>query len=117
MQPTVDDLKLVQELMHFASEVGRMEEGSDGYNEGIRTRLGKILLADVHEEPNADGTKPNGIVTLQIGIARIGLLILELKRELGEGGCDPSTQGGLSMKRSWIGGNVSRNPAHPYTLS
>ncbi|KAI9431857.1 hypothetical protein H4582DRAFT_2198395, partial [Lactarius indigo] len=27
---------------------------------------------------------------------------LEVKREIGEGGCDPTTQVGLSMRRSWI---------------
>jgi len=102
VQPSANDLKNVQELMYFASEVGRMEERHDGHNEGLRTRLRRILQAEVHEEPNPDGTKPDGVITLQIGDARITFLILELKRELGEGGCDPTTQVGLSMKRSWI---------------
>ena len=46
---------------------------------------------------------------MQIGDDRIMFLILELKRELGEGGCDPTTQAGLSMKRSWIEPSVGYN--------
>jgi len=33
---------------------------------------------------------------------RIPILIVELKKELGDGGYDPSTQAGLIMRRSWI---------------
>ena len=108
-QPTVDDIKDVQELMYFASEVGRMEEGQHGLNEGLRKRLRRILQAGVHVEPNNDGTKADGVITLQIGDERIVFLILELKRELGEGGCDPTTQAGLSLKRSWIEHTVGYN--------
>ena len=108
-QPTVDDIKNVQELMYFASEVGRKEEGKFGLNQGLRKRLRRILQAEVHVEPNDDETKADGVITLQIGDARIAYLILELKRELGEGGCDPTTQVGLSMKRSWIEPSVGYN--------
>jgi len=64
-QPTVDDIKDVQELMYFASEVGRMEEGQRGLNEGLRKRLRRILpvQAEVHVEPNDDGTKADGSTT------------------------------------------------------
>ena len=108
-QPTVDDIKHVQELMYFALVVGRIEEGQSGLNQGLRMRLRRILQAEVHVEPNDDGTKADGVITLQIGDGRIMYLILELKRELGEGGCDPTTQAGLSMKRSWIEPSVGYN--------
>jgi hypothetical protein len=112
VQPTPDDLKKVQELMDYAAEVGRVEEGNGGYNEGLRGRLRRILQLDVHVEPNLDATSADGVITLQVGDARIAFLILELKRELGEGGCDPSLQAGLSMKRSWINPSVSNNHIH-----
>ncbi|KIM45752.1 hypothetical protein M413DRAFT_442362 [Hebeloma cylindrosporum] len=102
VQPTSDDLKQVQELMHYVAEVGRVDEGNGGYNAGLRKRLRNILQADVHEEPNSDGTMADGVVILQLRDAHIASLILEWKRELGEGDCDPSLQVGLSMKRSWI---------------
>ena len=89
--------------------VGRKEQCCDGYNEGVRQHLRRILNADVHEEPNPDGTNADGIITLQIGNAHITSLIIELKRELGESGCDPSTQAGLSMKHSWVDPSVSNH--------
>ena len=112
VQPTPDDLKKVQELMDYAAEVGRVEEGNGRYNEGLRERLRRILQLDIHVEPNLDATSADGVITLQVGDARIAFLILELKRELGEGGCDPSLQAGLSMKRSWINPSVSNNHIH-----
>jgi len=112
VQPTPDDLKKIQELMYYAAEVGRVEEGKDGYNEGLHERLRHILQDDVHVEPNLDATSADGVITLQVGDAHIAFLILELKRELGEGGCDPSLQAGLSMKRSWIIPSVSNNHIH-----
>ena len=117
VQPTADDLKNVQELMYFASEVGRKEDRHDGHNDGLRELLRRILQAEVHEESNDDGTRPDGIITLQIGDARIAFLILELKRELGEGGCDPTIQAGLSMKHSWIGLSVGFNRIYPDPMS
>ena len=56
-----------------------------------------------------NGTKADGVITLQIGDDRIVFLIIELKRELGEGGCDPATQAGLSMRRTWIELSVGYN--------
>ena len=48
-------------------------------------------------------------MALQIGDDRFNILILELKRELGEGDCDSTTQAGLRMKRSWIEPSVGYN--------
>lgn len=117
IQPTIEDLENVQDLMDHGSQVGLKEEGTRGYNQQVRKRLRKILKADLHEEPNPDGTRPDGVVTLQRDDARIAYLILELKRELGDGGCDPTTQAGLSMKRSWIDSDVSHNHVLFNTLS
>ena len=112
VQPTPDDFKKVQELMYCTAEVGWAEEGKGRYNEGLRGRLRHILQHDVHVEPNSDATSADGVITLQIGDACIAFLILELKRELSEGGCDSSLQAGLSMKRSWINPLVCNNHIH-----
>ncbi|KAI9435035.1 hypothetical protein H4582DRAFT_1817874 [Lactarius indigo] len=85
--------------MCSVSEIGRSEKG---YSEQLLDFLRQILKADVREEQLPDGTISNGIVTLQIGNARIAYFFLELRRDIGEGGCDPTTRVSLSMRRSWI---------------
>jgi len=91
--------------MCLLSEIGRSEAQN---NEEIRKRLRRILKGEVHEEPNPDRTNPDGVIVLQIGDVRIMILLMEFKRELGEGGSDPSHQAGLSMKHSWLEKSVSR---------
>lgn len=104
IQPTNQDLKHVRELFSYAAMVGNAEVPR---NAEIRTRLTRILELPVHEEPNTDRTCADGVHMIKVGDVRIPLLIMELKRELGEGGCDPSTQVGITMRRSWIQGDVS----------
>ncbi|KAH9011178.1 hypothetical protein EDB83DRAFT_372957 [Lactarius deliciosus] len=99
LDPTTDDLKHVYDFMYSVSEVGRSEKK---YSEKLLKFLRLILNADVREEQLPDESRPDGIITLQIRNTRIALFFLELKRELGEGSCDPSTQVSLSMRRSWI---------------
>jgi len=90
--------------MHFLSGVGGVESTR---NDQIRTRLRKILKQDIHEEWNADGTSVDAVYMLQVGDCRISLLIAEFKRILGEGGCDPSIQAGITCRRTWIEESVS----------
>ena len=107
VQPTDEDLKSVQELMHYLSEIFRAETE---YAQGLRQRLYKILRANILPTENPDATRPDGSITLRIGDSRIVSLIVEVKRELGEGGSDPTTQASFSMKRSWIHPSASDIP-------
>jgi hypothetical protein len=106
-KPTTKDLKNVYELMDYVSEVG----WKNGYSEGLQARLTNILGFMIHEETNPDGFRTDNAITLQIGTTRIMTLIMEVKRELGEG-CDPSTQVSLSMRRSWIDSQVGYTHIH-----
>ena len=90
--------------MHYLSGVG---DGESSRNEQIRRRLRKILDQDIHEERNADGTSADAVCMLQVGDCRISLLIAEFKRILGEGGCDPSIQAGITCRRTWVEESVS----------
>ena len=76
-------------------------------NAEIRKRLTRILQLPVHEEPNTDKTCADGVHMIMVGGVRIPILIMELKRELGDGGCDPTTQAAIAMRRSWIQQDVS----------
>jgi hypothetical protein len=90
--------------MHLLSVIDTLEPKP---NAEIRTKLTEILGLDVHEEPNVDKSSADGVHMFIVDQMRLPLLIVELKRELGDGGCDPSTQAGLSMRRSWIQDKVS----------
>ena len=62
-----------------------------------------MLNVSLSNEENPDGTSVDGLYV----VVKIPILILEFKREYGEGGSDASTQAGLFMKRSWIQKDVS----------
>jgi hypothetical protein len=63
--------------------------------------------ATFYEERNPDNSKPDGVITVDLDDYRIPIVFVEVKREVGEGGCDPSAQVSLSMRRSWIHSSVS----------
>ncbi|KAI0250721.1 hypothetical protein BJV78DRAFT_530877 [Lactifluus subvellereus] len=84
--------------MYFLSGV----RGEKSYGDGVRQQLGRILGVPVHEDQNPDGTRPDGVITLASETTRIPYVFIELKREVGEGGCDSTSQVSLSMRRSWI---------------
>ena len=50
---------------------------------------------------------PMGQLCLYLPVARLSFLILERKRSLGEGGCDPTIQASISMRQGWIQKQVS----------
>jgi len=97
----MEDLEKVYDLMHTVSEVGPLE---NTLGQRIRDGLSNILDATVRKHRNPDNTKPDGVI--KVDGTEIPCMIMELKRELGEGGCDPSSQASLSMRRSWINDTV-----------
>jgi len=90
--------------MHVASEIYANEKS---YASELRDKLSGILGVSLSKEENPDGTSADGLYVVVLKYKRIPILILEFKREYGEGGSDASTQAGLSMKRSWIQKDVS----------
>ncbi|GJJ08153.1 hypothetical protein Clacol_002361 [Clathrus columnatus] len=98
-KPTDDDLNNTREFMHFLSKLSQGDETSR--NKQILNRLYDILNVDILSEQNLDRTTPDGIIRVRVGKERVPILIVELKKELGSGTCDPSIQAGLSMKRTW----------------
>ena len=78
--------------------------------------LEKILGVNIQMIVNDDKTYADGIVELVIDGARILLLVKEDKNENGDGGCDPSTQSGLSGVRNWVQTKVSECIVHHVLL-
>ncbi|CAA7260909.1 unnamed protein product [Cyclocybe aegerita] len=99
-QPSVEDIRNVQELSNLLSELDETNETS----RNVRTRgvLSRILGVEIYDESNADSTRSDGVYTIMVEDKRIPVLLGEFKKELGEGSCDPSTQAALSIRRSWL---------------
>ena len=104
VQPTNNNIKQTQDLMHSLSYNGTEELPRNAMK---RHKLREILEVDVRQETNDDGTSPDGIHMFVVNGFRIPLFNMEFKREFGDGASDPSTQVGLSMKRPWIQKDVS----------
>jgi hypothetical protein len=104
--PTDGELKSVLRLMRFASGIYADEVT---YNYRLRRYLGDILGVEIPEETLPDGARPDGLISVALGGHSFPYVFIELKREIGEGGCDPTTQVGLSMRRSWIHISVGYN--------
>jgi hypothetical protein len=107
VQPTVEDLDNVYELT--LSRINRQEDDIRGKT---REDIGHILGTPILEVQNPDGTRPDGVIMVELGKTSIPYAFLELKREIGEGGCDPTSQASLSMRRSWIHDEVGYNRIH-----
>ena len=56
----------------------------------------------IHREQNADLTCADGVCSFVVNRIRITLLIMQFKREFGDGSSDPSTQAGFTMRRTWL---------------
>ena len=109
VQPTCEDLHNVRTLMSLASGVYLSKE----YRKKIKAQLCKTLVKIlVNAEADDDETEADDILKMTINTAQFMTLALEWRRELGEGGCDSSTQAGLSMKRAWLESNVGCNCIH-----
>ena len=109
IQPTVDDLEDVHVLMRILSVIYKHEDKNRGE---VHKRMGKILGTAISEMQNPDNTRPDGLITVELDNIHIPCALFELKREAGEGGCDPTTQASFSMRRAWIHSVVGYNRIH-----
>jgi hypothetical protein len=71
------------------------------------TALREILGFSLHSERNTDRSLPDGVHTIEIGTIGVCVLVIEVKREMGEGGSDPTIQVSISFRKNWIFGEVS----------
>jgi hypothetical protein len=109
VQPTREDLDNVRTLMSLASGIYLSEE----YRKKIKAQLSKALLKFlVNANADDDETEADDILKMTINTAQSMILALEWRQELGEGGCDSSTQAGLNMKHAWLELSVGYNCIH-----
>jgi len=80
--------------------------------------LGIALGMPFSQILNRDSTVCDGTMTTTVGspvIESVAFLFREDKREIGDGGCDPTIQAGLSAARFWTHADVSISPTHSFS--
>jgi hypothetical protein len=88
----------------------------------IRPALKNAISYGITQMISDDRTTPDGVIVWTMSGTDgslnevVALLIEEEKRELGEGGCDASTQASFSMLKYWVQSNV-RQFLLPWVIS
>jgi len=108
IQPTVQDLANVHELMYDAGEL----QPEHLYHERLHLLLGHILGTLIFVDPLPDRRQPDGIVVLKVCNTLLIYMILDVKQEMGASSCNPTTQVGLYMRCSWVHKLVGYNRIH-----
>ena len=94
----------------FMAAASGIYEKEDHRKPAIFPHLAEALSTGMTKKiVNSDLTSPDGAVSLPLVgdiYETVSPLLAEDKREVGEGGSDPSTQVGLSMARFWAQDNV-----------
>lgn len=105
---TADDYINTHKYMSVSAELYPTEPLR---REAILTCLNEVIHFHLISVTNADGTNADGSVvapTADNYTARSGFH--ELKNEVGSGGSDPTIQGALSYRKTWISDEVSWVP-------
>ncbi|RXW24486.1 hypothetical protein EST38_g1381 [Candolleomyces aberdarensis] len=97
-QPLPSDILGIQELFHYNSTI--IAESTR--NSELLPLFAKLLGCTIAQYVNPDGTIPDAMYVISVDGMTLAALVLELRNELGDGGCDPSTQAGHSMRCTWI---------------
>jgi hypothetical protein len=69
--------------------------------------LQEIFGGSIHTERNKDGSLPDGVHVIEIHHSGVCMLVIEIKREMGEGGSDTTNQVSISFRKVWVFGEVS----------
>ena len=108
-----EKLDVPQEILRAAScfmaSASGIYEKEDHQKLAIFPHLTAALSMGMTKIVNLDLTSPDGAISLPLAgdiHETVALLLVEDKREVGEGGSDPSIQAGLSMIRFWAQDNV-----------
>jgi hypothetical protein len=87
--PSAKDLDSVYDLMCTASEI---YESNYDYSKDLCRSLGDILDVHIDRERSPDNDKHDGVIMMEFEEFDIPYAFIDLEREVGEGGCDPTSQ-------------------------
>ena len=94
--------KILEVVGPFVQDMANGYRFEDERCEILEKHLKKVI-GPMEMVENEDKTKSDWVITVLAGLSiEFALIILvEVKNEIGTGGCDPYTQGGLSYVRRW----------------
>ncbi|KAF5352155.1 hypothetical protein D9758_009263 [Tetrapyrgos nigripes] len=95
--PDPDCLRAAADLM---TKIGVVSVEAK-YAAKIREALKQLIGRYIAEIKTSEGRSANGLVSTIIDKVLVPLLLIELKRSLGEGGCDPCAQAEYSVFNRW----------------
>jgi len=104
--PTERALAAAASLMSKIGIIATEQE----YVEAIRDELKKLINEYIGEVKTSTGRSGDGLAGIVIGRALVPLVMIDLKRTLGEGGCDPIAQAAYSLLNRWHESEVSAVP-------
>lgn len=96
-KPSKELLIKVKGLMRASTGIGTLELP---LAKNLRSALGKILGREM-KQIVVTGAVSDGVVEKSIQDYSVPLLMMEYKRGVGEGGCDPITQAAYSVLKYW----------------
>jgi hypothetical protein len=106
MPPEIE--KATVDYMRAASAIYESEKIR---KRALEPHLSRLLATALSTVTNADKTSPDGMVLITLAgkiCEAVVTLLKEDKNEVGDGGCDPSTQAGLSVVRFWAQREVGK---------
>jgi hypothetical protein len=101
---TEDFLRETQDFMAKAAVVATTEED---HHQAIWNALREIFGGSIHTERNKDGSLLDRVRVIEIHNFGVCVLVIEIKREMGEGGLDATNQISISFRKAWVFGEVS----------
>jgi hypothetical protein len=100
---TEDFLRKMQDFMAKAAVVSTAEEDRWQFTWKILSEI----FGSIHSERNRDRSLPDSMHVIEIGDVGVCVLVIEIKREMGEGGSDATIQVSISFRKNWVFGEVS----------
>jgi hypothetical protein len=97
--------KMAKATVKYMKAASAIYDSEATRRQNLQPYLSEILAITFSAEANTDRTSPDGmfLVNPARDLSESALVLLkEDKNEIGDGGCDPSTQAGLSAVRFWV---------------
>jgi hypothetical protein len=98
-------IEVFRSTVRYMRAASGIYDSEEARRRAIEDPLSQIIQISIARMVNSDNTSPDGVIETHVsvqGTPELAALVLkEDKRELGDGGSDPSTQCGLSMARYW----------------